>query len=323
MTKARAYTNIALIKYWGKRSVAEMIPFNNSISLTLDQFYTETSVTFTDATTQQAADRFYFAGQWQAPTPKMTRVLTRIRDLAGLNRQAIIKSKNFVPTSAGLASSASAFAALAAAGSRAAGLSLSSRELSILARHGSGSASRSVLGGFVEWQAGTDDQSSYATNLLDPVPFPIAVIALVVNSAPKKILSTAGMQHSVAHSPFYPAWVQTATAALAPMRAAIAQGDIAQIGTLAETNAMQMHATTLSANPPFTYFAPETLMIWQLVQEIRTKGLSCYLTLDAGPNPKLICAMQDVGPIMTQLHQALPNLAGTVCQPGPAVQIID
>ncbi|MCH4057788.1 MAG: diphosphomevalonate decarboxylase [Lactobacillaceae bacterium] len=323
MTKARAYTNIALIKYWGKRSTSAIIPYNNSISLTLDQFYTETSVTFTDQTLAQTADQFYFQNKWQAPTAKMSRVLDLIRQMAGFNRSAIIKSKNFVPTAAGLASSASAFAALAAAGSQAAGLTLTSRQLSILARHGSGSASRSILGGFVEWHAGTDDQSSYATNLLDPVPFPIAVIALVVNAAPKKVLSTVGMQHSVAHSPFYPAWVQAATASLAPMRAAIAAGDITQIGALAETNAMQMHATTLSADPPFTYFSPETLAIWQFVQEIRTKGLSCYLTLDAGPNPKLICARQDVDQIMTQLHQVLPNLAGTVCQPGPAVQIID
>lgn len=318
MSLARAYTNIALVKYWGKRDVAQMLPYNSSLSLTLDKFYTETSVEFTD----QAEDQFIFEGQQQPVSAKMMRVLDDVRQLAGSQQKAQVKSYNHVPTSAGLASSASAFAALAVAASHAAGLELSRRELSILARHGSGSASRSLYGGFVLWHAGTDDQSSFAEPLSEQVDFPIAVIAVLVNQQQKSILSGAGMQAAVTSSPYYSAWVKTAEADISRMSAAIADQDIAQIGKLAETNAMRMHATTLSADPPFTYFAPETLQIWELVRQIRTKGLNCYLTLDAGPNPKLICHMQDVSKIVAILNAEIPNLTYTLCQPGPGAKLM-
>lgn len=318
MSLARAYTNIALVKYWGKRDVAQMLPYNSSLSLTLDKFYTETSVEFTD----QAEDQFIFEGQQQPVSAKMMRVLDDVRQLAGSQQKARVKSHNHVPTSAGLASSASAFAALAVAASHAAGLELSRRELSILARHGSGSASRSLYGGFVLWHAGTDDQSSFSEPLSEQVDFPIAVIAVLVNQQQKSILSGAGMQAAVTSSPYYSAWVKTVEADISRMSAAIADQDIAQIGKLAETNAMRMHATTLSADPPFTYFAPETLQIWELVRQIRTKGLNCYLTLDAGPNPKLICHMQDVSKIVAILNAEIPNLTYTLCQPGPGAKLM-
>lgn len=318
MSLARAYTNIALVKYWGKRDVAKMLPYNSSLSLTLDQFYTETSVEFTD----QSEDQFVFEDQVQPVSAKITRVLDDVRQLAGIHQHAIVKSANHVPTSAGLASSASAFAALALAASQAAGLKLSRKELSILARHGSGSASRSIYGGFVLWHAGVDDQTSFAEPLSEQVDFPIAVIAVLVNQSKKSILSGAGMQAAVETSPYYPEWVKTAEADIQTMSQAIAAQDIEQIGTIAETNAMRMHATTLSANPPFTYFAPETLQIWELVRKIRTKGLSCYLTLDAGPNPKLICQMQDVSKIVDFLNTEIPNLTYTLCQPGPGAKLM-
>ncbi|WP_261805593.1 diphosphomevalonate decarboxylase [Lapidilactobacillus luobeiensis] len=323
MATARAYTNIALIKYWGKRDSQQMLPWNSSLSLTLDQFYTETKVTFLPKRSQQQQDEFIFAGVAQPISAKVTRVLSLIRQQADLTNFARIETDNHVPTSAGLASSASAFAALAAAGARAAGLTLDQRQLSILARHGSGSASRSIAGGFVVWHAGHDDQSSYAESLLPRVDFPIVVIAVLVDQRPKKVLSSTGMAQSVLTSPFYQAWVNTAEAGIETMTAAIKARDIPQIGALAEANAMQMHATTLSAVPPFTYFAPLTLRIWELVQAIRIKGLNCYLTLDAGPNPKLICARQDAERVIKALQKDEPQLRYTVCGPGPGVTYIE
>ncbi|WP_461218312.1 diphosphomevalonate decarboxylase [Lapidilactobacillus salsurivasis] len=323
MATARAYTNIALIKYWGKQDPQQMLPYNSSLSLTLDQFYTETKVEFLPKQTNQTADSFVFAGVTQPVTSRITQVLDLIRQKAGWSNFARVETENHVPTSAGLASSASAFAALAAAGARAAGLQLSPRELSILARHGSGSACRSIFGGFVVWHAGHDDHSSYAEPLLATVDFPIVVIAVLVDQRPKKVLSSAGMQQSVATSPFYPAWVQTAESGIATMSQAIAARDITKIGQLSEANAMQMHATTLSAVPPFTYFAPLTLKIWQLVQEFRIKGLSCYITLDAGPNPKLLCAKQDAAAVVEKLQAELPQVQCTICQPGPGVAYRD
>ncbi|GEL12498.1 diphosphomevalonate decarboxylase [Lapidilactobacillus concavus DSM 17758] len=322
MSRARAYTNIALVKYWGKRDPQQMLPFNSSLSLTLDQFYTETSVTFVD----DVADQFYLDGEVQPVSAKITHVIDLVRAQSGLQKAALIRSDNHVPNAAGLASSASAFAALALAASTAAGLKLSRRELSILARHGSGSASRSIYGGFVVWHAGQDDQSSFAEPAIantEQVDFPIAILAVLVDQSQKKVSSSAGMAASVATSPFYPVWARTAEAAIPKMTAAIAAKAVDKIGALAETNAMQMHATTLSADPPFTYFEPETLQIWEKAREIRRKGLNCYVTLDAGPNPKLICQLQDVEKIIHEFQKEFPNLTFTSCRPGPGAYLVN
>lgn len=321
MAKARAYTNIALIKYWGKKDPQLTLPYNNSISLTLDQFYTETEVTFFE-TKKLAHDQFFFGDQQLPVSTKVQRVLDFVRQKADMQQNALVKTQNFVPTTAGLASSASAFAALALAASQAADLSCSTKELSVIARHGSGSASRSIFGGFVEWTAGYSDTTSYAKPLLSKVDFPINVIAILINHQEKEISSTQGMQNSVSTSPYYPQWVKSSQNAIDLMKQAIRSKDITQIGRLAEHNAMMMHATTLSAQPPFTYFAPQTIQVWQEIQSIRRKGISCYLTLDAGPNPKLICARQDATKIVALLKQKFPKLHYFICQPGPSARLI-
>lgn len=321
MAKARAYTNIALIKYWGKKDTQLTLPYNNSISLTLDQFYTETEVTFFDPQ-QLAHDQFFFDDQPLPMSTKVQRVLDYVRHQTGSQQNAVVKTRNFVPTTAGLASSASAFAALALAASQAADLACTPKELSIIARHGSGSASRSIFGGFVEWEAGRSDTTSYAKPLMSKVDFPISVIAILINHKQKAISSTQGMQNSVSTSPYYSQWVKSSQKAVTLMKQAIQAKDIPQIGRLAEHNAMMMHATTLSAQPPFTYFAPQTIAVWQEIQAIRRKGLSCYLTLDAGPNPKLICAKHDAAKIVAVLKQKFPKLHYVICHPGPSAQLI-
>ena len=163
---ARAHTNIALIKYWGKKDTEFILPMNNSLSLTLDHFYTDTSVTFDSSYTK---DTFILNGK-EIPN--------------GISEFAKVNSTNHVPTTAGLASSASAFAALAAAASKASGMNLSRRDLSRLARRGSGSATRSIYGGFVEWQAGDNDLNSYAVPYIENVSWDIKMIAVVINSKP-------------------------------------------------------------------------------------------------------------------------------------------
>ena len=152
---ARAHTNIALVKYWGKADEELIIPQNNSLSLTLDHFYTDTTVQFDPTLT---ADQFTLNGQAQETT-KITKFLDIIRQMAASQLFARVESTNHVPTMAGLASSASAYAALALAGSKALGLDLNSKDLSRLARRGSGSACRSIYGGFVEWKKGDSDQT--------------------------------------------------------------------------------------------------------------------------------------------------------------------
>lgn len=319
---AKAHTNIALVKYWGKKDPQLMLPQNGSISLTLDHFYTETSVRFD---THASQDQVIFNGQVLAAVKaqRISRFLDLIRAQSGETARAIVKTSNHVPTSAGLASSASGFAALAAAGSRAAGLDLSRSDLSRLARRGSGSATRSIFGGFVEWHAGHDDASSVAEPLQDPVDWDIQMIAVVLQASKKPISSTAGMQRVVATSPYYSAWVQTANNDLVAMRQAIANKDLTAVGTIAETNAMRMHALNLSAEPAFNYFTADTLTAIKTVQDLRANGINCYYTLDAGPNVKIICASKDTATITAALQHDFAATQLIIAKPGPGVTITE
>ncbi|AVK62982.1 diphosphomevalonate decarboxylase [Lactobacillus sp. CBA3606] len=315
---AKAHTNIALVKYWGKKDATLMLPQNGSISLTLDHFYTETSVTF-DAKANQ--DVIYFNQTKLAPgkARRMVSFLDLVRQLSGQTARAIVKTSNHVPTSAGLASSASGFAALAAASSQAAGLTLTPTELSRLARRGSGSATRSIFGGFVEWHAGHDDASSYAETIQDPVDWDIQMIAVVLQAHKKPISSTNGMARVVQTSPYYAAWVKTANHDLAQMRTAIADRNLTAVGEIAETNAMRMHALNLSAKPAFNYFTADTLTTIKIVENLRARGINCYYTLDAGPNVKIICAGKDTAKITSALQTHFTAEQLIIAKPGPGI----
>ena len=316
---ARAHTNIALVKYWGKADEELIIPQNNSLSLTLDHFYTDTTVQFDPTLT---ADQFTLNGQAQKTT-KITQFLDIIRQMAASQLFARVESTNHVPTMAGLASSASAYAALALAGSKALGLDLNSKDLSRLARRGSGSACRSIYGGFVEWQKGDSDQTSYAVPLVENLDWDLKMIAIVVNDKQKKIASRAGMQNVVHTSPYYSAWVKRSKEDLLALKQAIAEKDFTQLGKIAEGNAMCMHALNLSATPHFNYFEAESLKAMQLVEQLRGQGLECYYTMDAGPNVKVICQGKDLKAIVDSLSQEFSNEQLLVASAGPGAEILE
>ena len=319
---ARAHTNIALVKYWGKADTDLIIPQTDSLSLTLDQFYTDTQVQFDAALDHDAV---VVNGQvlTDQASRKVRHVLDIVRDLAGTTTYATVTSTNHVPMAAGLASSASAFAALAGAASRAAGLQLTPRDLSRLARRGSGSATRSVYGGFVEWHAGHDDASSYAKPLMEDVDWPIAVVALVLDPHQKKVSSRQGMQASVTTSPYYPTWREVVQQDLTAIRPAILAHDFPTTGEILETNAMRMHALTLSANPPFSYFNGDSLAAMQTVRELRDAGHACYYTLDAGPNVKIFCETDELPAITQRLSDQFGADRVLVAHPGPGIQWLD
>src|SRR5699024_2863671 len=195
--KARAHTNIALIKYWGKRNEELFLPTNNSLSMTLDQFYTETSVDFDEKLDQ---DVFYLDGKEadQKETEKVSVFLDKVRKFTGEHRYAHVDSINHVPIAAGFASSASGLAALAAAAMKATGVDYTDRELSQIARQGSGSASRSIYGGFVEWQKGEKDDGSdcYAVPILEQSAWDLRVLSIEVTHEVKKVLSREGMKRT-------------------------------------------------------------------------------------------------------------------------------
>ena len=319
LVKARAHTNIAVVKYWGKANERIILPQNSSLSLTLDRFYTDTEVRFAPQLTH---DQIQLNHQRIPEDIKIQSVMNIVRQLMGKNVYANVKSVNHVPTAAGLASSASGLAALAAAASYAAGLKLSRRKLSRLARHGSGSASRSIYGGWVEWQKGHNNRTSYAY----PVPHPqltqVRMIAIVLKKSPKKISSREGMRRCVKTSPYYSAWTKVTAKNLQQAKSAIQQRDFTKLGRVAETNAMRMHALTLSAEPPFTYLTGKTLRVIQMVHHLRAAGLECYYTIDAGPNVKIICQKSDCQLIKRYLSKFFSARRIIISGPGAGVKIL-
>ncbi|MGT2666435.1 diphosphomevalonate decarboxylase [Streptococcus rifensis] len=315
--RARAHTNIALIKYWGKRDKALFLPMNSSLSLTLDAFYTDTQVIFDEDLTE---DQFVLNGQNQTDSEviKISQLLDLFRKAFKETRKAQVLSYNFVPTAAGLASSASAFAALAMAVNQALGLGLDRETLSTYARRGSGSSTRSLFGGFVEWDMGTTSENSVARPV-DDASWDVGMIVLAINTSKKTISSRIGMDHTVATSPFYEAWKESAKHDLVAIKEAILARDFQTVGQITEHNGMKMHATTLSANPPFTYFEPETLRVQNLVRQIReVTGLSAYMTMDAGPNVKVLCRASEMERLVAELAKDFPKEKIITSLPGQA-----
>ena len=319
MATAKAHTNIALVKYWGKKDQDMIIPQTDSLSLTLDEFYTTTKVTFDDQlSSDQVSINSNLLGD-QA-SQKVRNFLDLVRKMSGTTAFARVESQNHVPTAAGLASSASAFAALAGAASRAAGLNLDRRDLSRLARRGSGSATRSIYGGLVEWQRGHDDATSYAKPIMEEVDFGLEMLAIMVDTTAKKISSRFGMQQSVASSPYYKVWPEIVAHDMAAIKEAIAARNIDAIGEIAETNALRMHALTLSAEPGFTYFDSDTLKAMRAVRALRDNGIHCYFTMDAGPNVKVIYDRQDRQSIFKALATEFGADRLVVSKPGPGIK---
>lgn len=320
--KARAYTNIALIKYWGKKDEELILPMNNSLSLTLDAFYTETTVSFDPAL---QADTFLLDGQLQntAATAKISRFLDLLRELAGTKLRAAVTSENFVPTAAGLASSASGLAALAAAGNAALQLGLDDSQLSRLARRGSGSACRSIFGGFVEWEQGTDALTSLAHPLAaNGFENDLAMLFVLINDKQKDVSSRDGMRRTVATSAFYPGWLASLPEDLAAIKQAIATQDFTALGRITEANGLKMHATTLAAVPPFTYWSPQSLMAMDLVRQLRATGTECYFTMDAGPNVKVLCRRQDEAAVQQAFSNSFSSDRLILAHAGPGISYL-
>lgn len=317
----RAHTNIALIKYWGKENEELIIPKNNSLSLTLDAFYTDTKVTFDNHLEE---DCLILDGKKQSDTvlKKVKVILDLVRERAGISNYALVESKNHVPTAAGLASSASGLAALAGAAVQSAGLRLSDQDLSRLARRGSGSACRSIYGGFAEWQKGASDADSYAVSI-DDAEWDIGMLFIIVEDAKKDVSSRDGMRRTVESSPFYEGWLATVDNDMAAIKEAISNKDIEQIGAIAEHNALKMHATTLGALPPFTYWTPESMRAMDCVRKLRKEGYPVYFTMDAGPNVKLIGKQSQMTELKEKLLADFNETQLITAKPGPGIKVLE
>ncbi|MCZ2127770.1 MAG: diphosphomevalonate decarboxylase [Anaerolineales bacterium] len=283
---AFANPNIAFIKYWGNRDEALRLPVNGSISMNLDGLFTKTSVSFNSSNYDSLTiNNSTIKGKG---LERVSAILDLVRAKAGMQAKAQVISENNFPAGAGIASSAAAFAALALAASKAAGLALSERELSILARRGSGSAARSIPAGFVEWQAGTNDEDSYAYSIAPAEHWDLADCVAVVNAAHKAVGSTEG--HALAGTSL----LQNARVADAPRRLeicrkAILQKDFEALANIIEQDSDMMHAVMMTSRPPLMYWQSATVEIFHRVRQWRGQGLPVAYTVDAGANVHVIC----------------------------------
>lgn len=281
--KAFAPANIALCKYWGKRDADLNLPVNSSLSISLGRLGTTTAVKFA-----KTADRIFLNGK---PAPEDFAVrISKFLDLFRADGQFFeVRTKNNIPTAAGLASSASGFAALVKALDQLFGWGFNQRELSMLARLGSGSATRSLYDGFAVWHAGVraDGMDSYSEGFSNDWKN-LRLGILEVSKARKKTGSTDGMNRTRETSELYTAWPAQADCDFDELRTAVAAQDFPMLGKTAENNALAMHATMLAAWPPLCYWQPQTLALMQKVWQAREEGLEIYFTIDAGPNLKLL-----------------------------------
>lgn len=317
---AIAQPNLAFIKYWGNRDNLLRIPSNGSLSMNLAGLETKTRVQFDQAL---PADSLTLNGSpaSDAALARAKAMLDRVRKMAGISTPAEVVSENNFPTGTGIASSASAFAALAVASASAAGLQLDETELSRLARTGSGSACRSVPGGFVEWQAGTSHQDSFAFTIASPEYWTLVDCVTIISTEHKPTGSTEG--HALADtSPLQAARLADAPRRLDICRRAIRTRDFETFADIVELDSNMMHGVMMTSNPRLMYWQPASLAVMDAVQRWRAEGLPVCFTLDAGPNVHVLCEVayqQQVEARLAALPGVLKVLSAT---PGGPARLI-
>lgn len=303
---AIAHPNIAFVKYWGNRDHELRLPANGSISLTLGGLETRTTVQF-DSTLD--SDHCWINGQEvnEEALARVSKHLGRIRKRAGLETHALVRSRSNFPLAAGIASSASGFAALTVAGSLAAGLDLNARQLSRLARCGSGSAARSIFGGYVQWHRGQDDSTSFAEPIAPADHWPLTDLIVIVDDQHKEVGSRHG--HQLAESsPLQAARIDSAPERLAACRQAVLGREFDRLARVAELDSDMMHAVMMTSQPALFYWGPGTLAIMQHVRDLRQHGLPVFYTVDAGPNVHCITPTTRAG----EIRSALATIPGVL-----------
>ncbi len=317
---AVASSNIAFIKYWGNRDEKLRLPANPSLSMNLAGLETTTTVEFVAGL---EADELIMGDKAEVGTglERVSIHLDQIRARAGITLKAHVQSQNNFPAGAGLASSTSAFAALTVAGAAAAGLSLSGKELSVIARLGSGSASCSVPAGFVEWQTGEVSEDSFAFSIAPPNHWALMDVIAVISKQHKHVGSTAG--HALAGtSPLQAARVASASERLERCREAVLARNFAQLAEVVEADSNLMHAVMMTSSSPLFYWEPITLAIMKSVRAWRAEGLLVCYTSDAGPNVHCLCPTEDAPEVMRRLHENLDVKEILTAGPGGGARLI-
>lgn len=302
---ARANSNIAFIKYWGNRDHQLRLPENSSLSMNLEGIYTRTTVTWQP---ELKADRLILNDREQSGEVllRVSQHLDILRQRLGLTGYAEVESVNNFPMGAGIASSASSFAALTVAAVAAADVQLPERELTTLARMGSGSASRSVPSGFVEWHAGDSHETSYAESIALPGYWDIVDVIAIVSTEHKAVTSKQG-HHSAQTSDLQAARVAGAEERLRICRQAIGAHDFAAFAEVVEYDSNLMHAVMMTSRPPLFYWQPATLTVMEAIRQLRADGVNVCYTLDAGPNVHCLCLGSDAEQVKAALT-AIPGV---------------
>ncbi|MBI4170261.1 MAG: diphosphomevalonate decarboxylase [Candidatus Aenigmarchaeota archaeon] len=319
---AIANANIALVKYWGKRNKELILPFNSSISMTCDGLHTKTTVDFSGSYGKDTV--LINDEELKKDEKNIMAHIERIRQMAGITDKAKIISESNFPVAAGLASSASGLAALTLAASKAAGLNLNEKELTILSRLGSGSASRSIPEGFVEWHHGEkeDGSDSFAESIASKSHWPeFRMLACIVSEARKPVGSRAGMAQTVDNCPYYEGWLKTVNDDIAAVKKGIAERNFTLVGSTAEKNTLKMHALMMTTTPAIIYWIPQTLEIMHSVMLWREEGLESYFTIDGGPQVKVICLQKDEKEILSRLSSLDCVIRAINCPPGGGAQL--
>ena len=300
---ARAHSNIAFVKYWGRKDEILRLPTNGSISMNLSNLFSTTTVEFSpalpedDITINNIKDK--------TVNDKVSKHLDRIRTLSKVNSFAKVVSHNSFAASAGMASSASGFAALTLAGITSAGSKLSEKEVSILARQGSGSACRSIPNGFVEWLDGDTSNESYAKSIFNESYWAICDIVTIISKEKKDVATSVGQQR-VDSSIFFQTRLENIKTKIEQCHKLIEMKDFENFGKLIEMEALELHSIMLTSWPSLIYLEPESLIVMKLVHQLRAEGILVYFTIDAGPNIHVICLQKD----SDLINKKLLNLSG-------------
>lgn len=318
---AKAHPNIAFIKYWGNQGSDWNLPFGNSISMNLDAFTTTTTVIFEK---EIASDQLTLNNQ-PASSDALSRIqnfMDRFRQLTNFDLKATITSENNFPTGAGIASSASGFAALALATYAASGLEYTEKEVSALARIGSGSASRSIPTGFTEWIQGTSHQTSYSISIAPQNHWNLIDNLVLIDSKHKKTTSKQG--HQIADSsPLQSSRISGISQRAEICKKAILEKDFNALADISEADTLLMHAVMMSSNPPLFYLAPETLALIKFVRNLRQDNIDAFYTIDAGANVHVITTATSQNETLSAIKQTYPQYEIRSAKTGGPARLIE
>ncbi len=307
-TTIKASSDIALVKYWGKKDEVLRLPENGSISLILSGLDTATTVEFNENFTK---DEVIIQGESEeGETGRVVKHLDRMRQLAGKKVYAKVVSQNTFPKGTGLSSSGSGLAALTIAATKAIGINLDEKEMSILARQGSGTACRCVCGGIVEWLDGETSETSYSQTIFPADYFDIRDVVAVVDEGKKLISSTQG--HALANtSPFYKTRQSEIKAKIEAVRESLNEKNFDKLGALVESEALEFHSILLTSQPPMIAWYPGSLEVMLAVQAMRREGVKAYFTINTGFNVHVLTLPEFEDQVVARLEK-LPLVKKTI-----------